>query len=138
MTADPGLLHVLVRRRRLELGLSQRAAAEAAGVAVGTWQAMERADHQGGFQLLSLTRVAKVLDVPLEELMVAAGVEPDHLPVLPARPSRHRAPGRDPAELVEEITTKLRHLAAVAPDDVALVGRIVDALTSAQRSRSVS
>ena len=72
--ADTGDLAILIRRRRLELGLTQSGAARQAGLSVTTWQALERTDdaRPEAFQELSLSKAARCLHLPLEEVFRAA------------------------------------------------------------------
>lgn len=58
----------LIRQRRIELRLTQRQAAERAGVSLATWQVLERHVDSRRFQPLTLARVADGLE--LDEAVV--------------------------------------------------------------------
>lgn len=65
-----------VKRRRLELGLSQRAAASAAGVSTTTWLSLEK--YGNAVNDLTARNVARALDWPadaLDRLRVDAPME---------------------------------------------------------------
>jgi transcriptional regulator with XRE-family HTH domain len=111
----------LVRRRRLELRLTQRQAAERAEVSLATWQALERAATDAAtFQELTLARVAHGLDLDLSVLL-AAGRPREH--ANGDSPSVAAAAALDPTheQLVAELTDALLRLAATSEDSFMLV-----------------
>jgi transcriptional regulator with XRE-family HTH domain len=125
-------LATLVRRRRLDLRLTQREAARRAGVSLATWQSLER--HQAddrAFQELTLVRVADGLQLSDQEVFVAAGRDP--APFTGDAPLGGRAittpapkegTGNDaqpPERLVEELGGLLLALAARSEADFMLV-----------------
>lgn len=66
-------LALLVRRRRLELRLTQREAARRSAVSLATWQALERHTTDGGaFQELTLARIADGLGLEDARIFDAA------------------------------------------------------------------
>lgn len=86
----------LVRNRRLQLRLTQREAAAAAGLSVATWQTLERTRPRQRFQELTLSAAAQALDLPLTELLAAAG--------------RGHSPEAAPTGKVDDLPSHLREL----------------------------
>lgn len=120
----------LVRRRRLDLRLTQRQAAAAAGVSLATWQALERDAEGGVFQDLTLSRVAHALDLPLETVFDVARRRPPPEPLSytpfqaarePARLSAPEPAGGQPEHLLRSLTDRLRLLWERSEDDFMFV-----------------
>jgi transcriptional regulator with XRE-family HTH domain len=130
---DMSDLAMLVRRRRLDLRLTQREAARRAGVSLATWQSLER--HQPddrAFQELTLVRVADGLQLSDEEVFVAAGRDPAPFAAEVSRGADASVPSvpsggagsegtPPPARLVEELGALLLELAARSEADFMLV-----------------
>lgn len=109
-------LAALVRRRRLELRLTQAQAAERAGVSIATWQTLERSAYQGGFTDLTLSRVSQALDLDMETLFDAAGQ------TFPGeRAAVSDSPGPDPEALLDQVEQSLRHLLDASEEEFLLV-----------------
>lgn len=114
----------LIRRRRLELRLTQRAAARRAAVSLATWQSVERPDRTpDGFQDLTLARVAHGLELDLPIVFDAAGRPlPD-----PGRfdnqlhANHARELPDDVDQLIAELADTLTELAHRSPDSFLLV-----------------
>lgn len=123
-TAGPALSHV-VRVRRLQLHLSQRAAADLAGVSLATWQELEREGSTTRFQELTLTRAATALGLPVGEVFAAAGRRGPEVAHAPDSPQGRRASGSASDRLVDELTAQLRSLADRSPQEFMLLHRFV-------------
>jgi transcriptional regulator with XRE-family HTH domain len=128
---QPALAH-LIRRRRLELRLTQRAVAHAAGLSVSTWQALERPRDGGTVKHLTLARAAHALDLPLDDLLHATAGETSRLtaaveapPALPAAVE----------EQLEELAGQLRALAAEYEDELRFVLHMTRELIAFARQR---
>ena len=77
---QPALNYAAIRARAAELGMLETTLNELTGVTLGT---LERDPDQRGIGLPLLTRLATVLDLPLDDLVVTG--EPAPHPVHPAR-----------------------------------------------------
>ncbi|MEX1178323.1 MAG: hypothetical protein WEB09_07660 [Nitriliruptor sp.] len=108
---------VRVRRRRLALRLTQRVAAQRAGVSLATWQSLERVGAEAdSFQDLTLARVAHGLEIELEALLRdgdGAVGGPDV--------ARGDDGAAAPEELIELLDERLRRLAEVSEETFLLV-----------------
>lgn len=116
-------LAALVRRRRLELRLTQRAAARRAAVSLATWQSVERTDGDpDGFQDLTLARIAHGLELELPIVFQAAGRPLPDPGRFDEHLDSHRAelPG-DIDQLITELADTLAELARRSPDSFLLV-----------------
>jgi transcriptional regulator with XRE-family HTH domain len=116
-------LGALVRRRRLQLRLTQRQAATRAGVSLATWQTVERAAGETAFQELTLSRIAHALDLPLEQVFEAGG---QSLPAATSVPGARGAVTDDRAPVDAEALTRqlvqlLLELQQQSEDDFLLV-----------------
>lgn len=123
----------LVRRRRLDLRLTQRQAAALAGVSLATWQALERGSEGGVFQDLTLSRVAHALDLSLETIFEVAQRRPPPEPLAyaPFEPARRQEQTTQPEHLLQSLTDRLRLLWERSEDDFMFV--YSQALELAQR-----
>ena len=105
----------LIRRRRLELGLTQRAAAQRASISLATWQNLERPNaNNGSYQDLTLARAANGLQLDLQLLFHTAGrplPDPESFPN--DRPEDTEEPDSptDVDQLITELDQTLRELA---------------------------
>jgi transcriptional regulator with XRE-family HTH domain len=112
-------LSVTVRRRRLELRLTQREAAARADVSLATWQSIERAGADASaFQELTLARVAHGLGIALRTLLdeVATSEHPQVAVGVAAEGASAEA-----AALAADVRTALLRLAAVSEETFELV-----------------
>ncbi len=121
-TSSP--LAVCIRRRRLELRLTQRQAAERSGVSLATWQSLERHTVDArDFQELTLARAAHGLDLPDGRLFEAARRSgPENATTLAAvHPAVDGTKAATPERLVEELQSVLLDLAHHSESDFLLV-----------------
>ncbi len=131
MIARPDLAS-FVRRRRLELRMTQRDAAARAGVSLATWQTVERG-RETRFAELTLSRVAHGLGVVLDDLEdtgphpgVPAGA--GDRPPGPPSPIAPTSGDDDPEQAIAALVDQLRRLAAVSDDTFRVVhGQAADA-----------
>jgi transcriptional regulator with XRE-family HTH domain len=73
MAAFVQLDTALIRRRRAELGISVRAAAESIGLSGPTFTRLESGIDHGGLELVVVVRLASLLGVSLDQLIVQGG-----------------------------------------------------------------
>lgn len=123
-----------VRRRRLDLRLTQRQAATKAGVSLATWQSLERRGAVAEqFAELTLARVAHGLGLPVEQLQQAGGgAVGGAAPEGPVGSSDAGVQATDAAvdALIDELSDQLRALADVSPETFRVVhGQASDAAT---------
>ncbi len=108
-------LSLRVRRRRLALRLTQRAAAERAGISLATWQSLERVGAEAeSFQDLTLARVAHGLGIEFDVLL--HGDES-----VDRSGSALEAPVAGPEDLIEHLAARLARLAVVSESTFLLV-----------------
>lgn len=135
MTSGRGDLASVVRRRRLELRLTQRQAAERAGVSLATWQTLERRSaEQPSFQELTLSRVAHGLELRLGDLQAlnpadpAAAQGPGGAPDGPRELGRGPAGDDSPQALVASLAEQLIELSRISEESFRVVhGQAADA-----------
>ena len=137
----------LVRRRRLELRLTQREAAEQAEVSLATWQSVERGgDAQ--YQDLTLSRIAHALGLELEAVFDAAGQElparieggteptPEDPSPVAERDASRSEPSPEPDHLLDECISRLRGLAERSEEDFLFVAdHILELVGRLERDR---
>lgn len=68
----------IIKRARLEKDLSLRALAELAGIDFSYISRLEKGSHTPSRD--TVIKIAKALDIPVNELMIAAGYMPDDMP----------------------------------------------------------
>lgn len=122
-TVDPPPLPLasLVRRRRIQLRLTQRQAAERSGLSLATWQSLERRQTTPPrFHDITLAKAAHGLGLAAATLRAAAE---QGAPQTEGTSSRRRGAefGKTPQELVDELGTRLLRLAARSVDDFLVV-----------------
>ena len=112
----------LIRRRRLDLRLTQRAAAERANVSLATWQSLERpTSRPDGFQDLTLSRAAHSLELDLPTVFDAAGRALPDAQLPPPDGASSEPDGTDLDEMLDHLDGLLRRLAAQSPSSFAIV-----------------
>lgn len=116
-------LAALLRRRRLQLRLTQREAARRAGVSLATWQSLERREPEGrGYRELTLARVADGLELLERDVFAAAGKEaPVTDSPTPREPGQETPESAAPERLVSELSALLLRLANQSETDFLLV-----------------
>lgn len=117
-----GELSGLVRRRRLELRLTQRQAAERAGVSLATWQSLERRGAGAAqFAELTLARVAHGLGVPRDAFDGAEDAATAQGDVATQRAGGEEGATPPVDALIASLAGRLRELADVSPETFLVV-----------------